>query len=360
MFSKFHTKSYKNIMRLVKVVLTILVALIIYRMMYQVYYEKRRLNGLEIVMILLAVCNIAIDTFSWLKSKKIEIVKWIKNWFPVLCIVFITLIIPIVVHFQFYRKEKIEESLFLTTYTTYLTFVGAICLGYFLYRKDERDKEKKLRKKARLLYENIFLISLNLLNIDEYIRWKIVYDILPSWRSDYADIKHLVTYNEPDLYFELEYFFSNIEKINKAIISGEDEAAKKLCSKLKKRESYTSTDYNYNDVEDVLYCIASDEPQKKPWKMREDKNIKKYRKQFFYIVSTWIYNYLLQNKISFCKRQDIEYELADWLATNPILYKWIDDIYGKRKITALISEISLRLSKESEYLDYYWDEYSLK
>lgn len=69
MFSKFHTKSYKNIMRLVKVVLTILVALIIYRMMYQVYYEKRRLKGLEIVMILLAVCNIAIDTFSWLKVK---------------------------------------------------------------------------------------------------------------------------------------------------------------------------------------------------------------------------------------------------------------------------------------------------
>lgn len=52
-------------------------------------------------------------------------------------------------HFQFYRKEKIEESLFLTTYTTYLTFVGAICLGYFLYRKDERDKE--IEKKGKIV-----------------------------------------------------------------------------------------------------------------------------------------------------------------------------------------------------------------
>ena len=285
---------------------------------------------------------------------------WLKKWCAIPIVIGITLAIPFGTHLVFYRENKIEEAVLITSYTTYLTFVGAFCLGFFLYKRDEQRRQEVLRKKARLIYESMLKICTNLGNIDGCIKRSDTIITLPSWRTDYLDIKHLVEYEENALYSELDFFFNTVDTINKAIQRGEMKYAKTLYEDFEKREMYWPSAYNYLDALEVLLFISTDMKQCKPWTEGEKKQIKKYADQFFDVVNVWIYNYMLQRGGISCNASEIRYELVDWLLTNPELDAWVKSPYDKRKVSEIVFNISLQMSQRSEKVDFCWGEYSLK
>ena len=288
------------------------------------------------------------------------IIKWFKNWMPVILVIIITLVIPVGVHIIFYQGQVIEESTFLTAFATYLTFVGAFSLGYFLYKREKIRRYEELKKKARLLYETMLYIGLNLKNIDSYIERGETYQMMESWHSDYLDIEHLVKYEETALHSELRFFFSRIDAINKAIKTGDKDRAKRLYLSFEQKEQFSSSEYNYMEAKEILLDISLDIPQRKPWKIKEREQIDKYADRFFDVVNLWVYNYLIKQGLTSCDADVVEYNLVEWLLSNPELRAWVEHPFDNRKITAVISKISLSMNEKSKFLNYYWGTFSLK
>ena len=136
-------------------------------------------------------------------------------------------------------------------------------------------------------------------------------------KSDYLDIKNLVKYEETALDYEIKYFFNRMEAINKAIEAGNKERAKRLYMDFEEKEKYSISEYNYMEAEGVLLDIALDMPQRKPWKVKEQKTIDKYAEQFFDVVDMWVYNYLIRNNHTSVDNSIVEYSLVEWMLTNP-------------------------------------------
>lgn len=286
--------------------------------------------------------------------------RWFKNWSTIVVVIVITLLIPVGIHFKFYCNEPINQDTFMTAYATYLTFVGAFSLGYFLYKREENRHYEELKKKARLLYDNMQYIQINLKNIDYFIESGETYPINTTWKSDYLDIKHLVKYEETALDYEIKYFFNRMEAINKAIEAGNKERAKRLYMDFEEKEKYSISEYNYMEAEGVLLDIALDMPQRKPWKVKEQKTIDKYAEQFFDVVDMWVYNYLIRNNLTSVDNSIVEYSLVEWMLTNPEIKDWVEHEYDKRKVNTVVHKISLEMNSKSKKLNYYWGCYSLK
>lgn len=318
------------------------------------------LSWLKILLMLLLALHIIGVFAQLLKVLWPMLSKWFKNGGAVIWTVAITFAIPIAIHFWGYGGESIDQDTLLSVYTGYLSFVGAFALGYFLYRREVIKNEEILKKKARMIYESMQYIQINFENIDFYIEQGETYPIPENWRSDYLDIKHLIKYEESALGSELQYFFGRVDSINKAIVAGNKERAKRLYLNFVQKEQYSSTEYNYMNATEVMLLISLDMPQHKTWKKAEEEQIKKYANDFFDVVNLWINNYLIKNHLSLCDLDDIEYELVDWLLQNPELKAWVKHPYDKRKISTVVSEIALSMNKESPNLNYYWREFSFK
>lgn len=322
--------------------------------------QNEYIGYLKTATVVVAILYFIFATIMLVIVAKSYIIKWFKNWMPVILVIIITLVIPVGVHIIFYQGQVIEESTFLTAFATYLTFVGAFSLGYFLYKREKIRRYEELKKKARLLYETVLYIGLNLKDIDSYIERGETYQMVESWHSDYLDIKHLVKYEEAALHSELRFFFGRIDAINKAIKTGDKDRAKRLCLSFEQKEQFSPSEYNYIEAEEVLLDISLDVPQRKPWKIKEREQIDKYADQFFDVVNLWVYNYLIKQGLTSCDADVIEYDLVEWLLSSPELRAWVEHPFDNRKITAVIFKISLSMNKKSKFLNYYWGMYSLK
>lgn len=312
-------------------------------------------------IIFLALALYALKSFaSLLKALWPFVREFLRKWSVVILTIVITVAIPVVFHFACYREQSITQETLLSAYTQYLSFVGAFALGYFLYKREEVRNDKALKKKARIIYESMFYIWTNLSSIDYFIEREETYPVDENWRSDYLDIKHLVKHDETALSNELQYFFHSVGEINKAIITGDKARAKNIYLKFELKEKYSDVEYNYMDAGEVLMSIFLDIPQQKSWKEKEKKQIEIYAEKFFDIVELWIYNHMIKNNLQSCEAEDIEYDLVEWLLQHPELKSWVGHAYEKRKITAVITRISLYLSKKSCRLDYAWRTYCLR
>lgn len=313
-------------------------------------------NGTLILILLCLVVSIV----SLLRVMWPMLLKWCKTWSVILWVTTITLTIPCVTHFLFFRGETIDQQAWLSAYTEYLSFFGAFALGYFLYKREEMKSHTALKKKARLMYEAISNIQNDIRHIENFINRGEILQIPENWRSDYLDIKRLVTYDEPGLSNELEYFFGIVGAINKAITEGKQEKAKKIYLDFEQSEKYRYTTYNYMEAAIVLLYISADLPQRKPWKEEEKKQIEKYAEEFFPVVNLWIYNFLIKNHLSSCDFQLIEADLVEWLLKQPKLSAWVKYPYEKRKITAVIFSVALAMKSKSLNLNYCWGQFKLK
>lgn len=311
-------------------------------------------------MLFFAIGYLVIETVLLLKKLRSALSRWYKNWNPIIWTIVITLAIPVVIHLGIYNGESINQDSFLSAYTEYLSFVGAFALGYFLYKREEIKRHEELKKKARLIYESIIYIKANFRNIEAFINRGETYPIVENWRSEYLDIKHLVTYLEPALHQELKYFFNSVDSINKAIVAGDKERAKKMYLNFEQNEKYSSSAYNSMDAAEVLLFISLDMPQQKPWNEAEKVQIEEYADKFFDVVNLWIYNYLIKNHLTSCDLDLVEYDLVEWLLKHPELRAWVRHSYEKRKITAVVFTIASTMNKKSPNLNYCWREFSLK
>lgn len=310
-------------------------------------------NVLQIVYILYAILFLL--SVLWFR-----ISKWWKNWNAIVWVAVITLAIPVMVHFWRFSHEPLTQDTLLSAYTEYLSFIGAFALGYFLYKREEIKNHEELKKKARILYESMEYIQINLHNLDVYIERGETYPIIENWKSIFLDIKHLIHYEVSALGSELQFFFDRIEAINKAIAAGDKERAKNLYFSFIEKEKHSPSAYNYMDAASAFLFVSLDLAQQESWKETEKDLIDRYAEEFFDVVNLRVYNYLLKKHLAYCEADLIEYELVEWLLQNPELNAWVKHPYEKRKITAVIFKIALAMNKKSPNLNYYWGQYSLK
>lgn len=318
------------------------------------------INCLMIGMQIIATIYFIISMVLLLKALWPIFSKWYKNWSAIIWVIGVTLAIPVAIHLFFYREETINQDTLISAYTQYLSFVGAFALGYFLYKREEIKNFEVLKKKARLIYESIQYIQLNLDNLDSFVERGEIYPIDESWQSNYLDIKHLVKYDEPALGDELQYFFGRVNSINKAIEAGDKERTQKLYLDFVQKEQYAFSAYNYMEAGFVMLDIALDMRQGKTWKEKEKDQIEKFADEFFGVVNLWVYNYLIKNHLSTCDLTRIESELVERLLQHPELNAWVKNSYEKRKITAVIFSIALLMKEKSPNLNYSWGMFSRK
>ena len=295
-----------------------------------------------------------------LRAFRLDFQKWWKNWHVIFWVIFITMGIAIIMHVKVYSCESLKQEVLLSAYTEYLSFVGAFALGYYLYKREEIKNYEALKKKARLIYESMYYIQINLENLDAFIERGETYPIAQDWRSDYLDIKRLVKQDEHELGNELQFFFSCIESLNKAIAAGDKDRAKKIYSNFLQKEKYHNTKFNYMDAGRIMLCISLDMPQGETWKEKEKEQIDKYAELFFDLVNLRIYNYLMKKRLSSCEMSTIEYELVEWLLQHPELSAWVKHPFEKRKITEVVFRIALLMNQKSPNMNFYWGTFSLK
>ena len=319
--------------------------------------ESKDLKTICLVIPILCSVGILIPLFNNIRQ---VVSQWLKDWKAIFWVIVITLAIPVIIHFSFFSSETFTQENLLSTYTEYLSFIGAFALGYFLYKREEIKNFEVLKKKARLIYESMQYIQLNLNNMDSFFERGEIYPIDDNWRSDYLDIRHLVKYDEPALGDELRYFFGAIESINKAIETGDKMRAQKVYSNFYQKETHAFSSFNHIDAGTVLLSIALDLPQQIPWKEKEKDQLEKYAFDFFPIVNNWIHNYLIRNQLSTCDFSLIEKELVEWLLKHPELTAWVKSPYERRKITAVVFKIALSMKEKSPNLNYCWGAFSRK
>ena len=65
------------------------------------------------------------------------LIKWSEDYAVLVLIIEFTAIIPFLGHkILFFEESTLKEADILSFYGTYLTFVGALSLGYFLYKRE--------------------------------------------------------------------------------------------------------------------------------------------------------------------------------------------------------------------------------
>ncbi len=361
-FAKFIISSRKELWNKKFVLLVVLIVSFLY--LFENFWPQIRQvttkHNLKIACVILISTYFILEIGSLLYLTKHKVLRWLKNWSVVFGVILITLAIPVGIHFKFYSKVTFTQEAFLSAYTEYLSFLGAFALGYYLYKREEIKNFEELKKKARIIYESMLYIQINFENIDFFIEQGEVYPIPDTWRSDYLDIKNLVKHEESELSTELQYFFGRVDSINKAIVSGDKERAKRLYSNFIQKEQHSYTAYNYMDATEVMLCLSLDMPQQKVWKEKDKNQIKKYANDYFDVVNLWVYNYLIKNHLSFCDIDVVKYEIIDWLLQNPEMKAWVKHPYDKRKISAILFEIALSMNERSPNLNYCWREFSLK
>jgi hypothetical protein len=277
-----------------------------------------------------------------------------------LLVISLTLVIPITIHYKYYPSVKIDEGTWLQIYCTYLTFIGAFGLGYFLYLRDEVNREKEIRNKARRLYDSIFEIINKTRSLESFAELGYIFRIPSNWRDDFLDIYRFVKHESNSLKSELSYFFDVINSINLAIEKKDGRHAKQIYDTFTLNEQYSNKTFNIFEVVETLLSIAHSMPQPKPWKEIENQRTSQLASKYFDVVNLWIGNYLLKNGLTFCDNNILEHELVDWLLLNPELRDWAKYPSDKRKISEMVFQISLEMKKRSETLNYIWAEYSFK
>lgn len=317
------------------------------------YYAK-----ILIGIILIGYLLFAVGQIVWVIRDSIR--KWLKDIAFLIVVIVPTVVVPIAVHFIFYPTNTIDESSWLTSYSDYLTFIGALGLGYFLYKRDEKRREVKIRKKARLLYELMFETSRKFSSLETLAKQGIKLPFSTSWREDYLDICHLIKNEKHSLRFELEFFFNTVNLINSAIEAKDEKRVMQIYENFVKKEQYSRSDYNYTDAVGTLLSASIELPQSKTWKQQNEDKIREYTEEYFDVVNLWVGNYMLKHEMTTCESEVVKYELVDWLITNPELKNWVRSSYEKRKISEVVSRISLDMNKKSDTLSYYWGEYNLK
>lgn len=321
------------------------------------------------------IVSLAPFSFRWIK----EHLNWLLLPFvPVAVLIVIFLFISL---FHFQGNKEITRADVLAFSGDYISFVGAFCLGYFLYLKDlERDRKEK-RIQIRLLLDSLEIANRSLMRIkhavstipevedvDKKLEGKfrtIQYD--QRWRLNYYAYESLMGPNH-ELKDSIEKFWEMVEYVNNNLQAGKVLNAAEICGEyIKETSIFAIQGYDFLEISLILSSAGNEFwiPTRKGFLYQKEtiKQIENLKEKYYGVIENYIYNYMVKASLtSLENNEEIQRSTVEWLCENSEEIKeYIKfDMTRKRAVSRAVFECSVHFEKSSSRLSYCWGTYSLR
>ena len=321
------------------------------------------------------IVSLAPFSFRWIK----EHLNWLLLPFvPVAVLIVIFLFISL---FYFQGNKEITRADVLAFSGDYISFVGAFCLGYFLYLKDlERDRKEK-RIQIRLLLDSLEIANRSLMRIrhavstipevedvDKKLEGKfrtIQYD--QRWRLNYYAYESLMGPNH-ELKDSIEKFWEMVEYVNNNLQAGKVLNAAEICGEyIKETSIFAIQGYDFLEISLILSSAGNEFwiPTRKGFLYQKEtiKQIENLKEKYYGVIENYIYNYMVKASLtSLENNEEIQRSTVEWLCENSEEIKeYIKfDMTRKRAVSRAVFECSVQFEKSSSRLSYCWGTYSLR
>lgn len=321
------------------------------------------------------IVSLAPFSFRWIK----EHLNWLLLPFvPVAVLIVIFLFISL---FHFQGNKGITRADVLAFSGDYISFVGAFCLGYFLYLKDlERDRKEK-RIQIRLLLDSLEIANRSLMRIrhavstipevedvDKKLEGKfrtIQYD--QRWRLNYYAYESLMGPNH-ELKDSIEKFWEMVEYVNNNLQAGKVLNAAEICGEyIKETSIFAIQGYDFLEISLILSSAGNEFwiPTRKGFLYQKEtiKQIENLKEKYYSVIENYIYNYMVKASLtSLENNEEIQRSTVEWLCENSEEIKeYIKfDMTRKRAVSRAVFECSVQFEKSSSRLSYCWGTYSLR
>ncbi len=370
----FNSNQKKKGNRKITVLLYILLHLIGYYILFN-YYGSAVKAGIIIVFLEIAffVISVVVSIIQLLCS----LVKTkVKKYLPMIVIPIIALF-SIIVVLNIYTKGNVSltDSDIFSFSGNFLTFVGAFCLGYFIYIQDKTRIIEDKRTKVRLLITLMENANTELMNLRHLVRNKNFIQIpenrieLISYNSDwilyYYEYEALSGENR-ELKDTLNSFFNNVISVNSALKNGQIEMANKINENYIENTLYSINKYNEFEAIICLNDACNDYHfyNTKSWIERTETIdlINELCKKYYFIIENYVYGWLHKHNVKeTTEEDDLDREIVDWLLLNSTEIKEkIKYPIDKRIISRVVFNCSCKFENKSERIGYAWGEYYLK
>lgn len=321
------------------------------------------------------IVSLAPFSFRWIK----EHLNWLLLPFvPVAVLIVIFLFISL---FHFQGNKEITRADVLAFSGDYISFVGAFCLGYFLYLKDlERDRKEK-RIQIRLLLDSLEIANRSLMRIkhavstipevedvDKKLEGKfrtIQYD--QRWRLNYYAYESLMGPNH-ELKDSIEKFWEMVEYVNNNLQAGKVLNAAEICGEyIKETSIFAIQGYDFLEISLILSSAGNEFwiPTRKGFLYQKEtiKQIENLKEKYYGVIENYIYNYMVKASLtSLENNEESQRSTVEWLCENSEEIKeYIKfDMTRKRAVSRAVFECSVQFEKSSSRLSYCWGTYSLR
>ena len=321
------------------------------------------------------IVSLAPFSFRWIK----EHLNWLLLPFvPVAVLIVIFLFISL---FHFQGNKEITRADVLAFSGDYISFVGAFCLGYFLYLKElERDRKEK-RIQIRLLLDSLEIANRSLMRIkhavstipevedvDKKLEGKfrtIQYD--QRWRLNYYAYESLMGPNH-ELKDSIEKFWEMVEYVNNNLQAGKVLNAAEICGEyIKETSIFAIQGYDFLEISLILSSAGNEFwiPTRKGFLYQKEtiKQIENLKEKYYGVIENYIYNYMVKASLtSLENNEEIQRSTVEWLCENSEEIKeYIKfDMTRKRAVSRAVFECSVQFEKSSSRLSYCWGTYSLR
>ena len=321
------------------------------------------------------IVSLAPFSFRWIK----EHLNWLLLPFvPVAVLIVIFLFLSL---FRFQGNKEITRADVLAFSGDYISFVGAFCLGYFLYLKDlERDRKEK-RIQIRLLLDSLEIANRSLMRIrhavstipeDEDVDKKlegkfrtIQYD--QRWRLNYYAYESLMGPNH-ELKDSIEKFWGMVEYVNNNLQAGKVLNAAEICGEyIKETSIFAIQGYDFLEISLILSSAGNEFwiPTRKGFLYQKEtiKQIENLKEKYYSVIENYIYNYMVKASLtSLENNEEIQRSTVEWLCENSEEIKeYVKfDMTRKRAVSRAVFECSVQFEKSSSRLSYCWGTYSLR
>lgn len=321
------------------------------------------------------IVSLAPFSFRWIK----EHLNWLLLPFvPVAVLIVIFLFLSL---FRFQGNKEITRADVLAFSGDYISFVGAFCLGYFLYLKDlERDRKEK-RIQIRLLLDSLEIANRSLMRIrhavstipevedvDKKLEGKfrtIQYD--QRWRLNYYAYESLMGPNH-ELKDSIEKFWGMVEYVNNNLQAGKVLNAAEICGEyIKETSIFAIQGYDFLEISLILSSAGNEFwiPTRKGFLYQKEtiKQIENLKEKYYSVIENYIYNYMVKASLtSLENNEEIQRSTVEWLCENSEEIKeYVKfDMTRKRAVSRAVFECSVQFEKSSSRLSYCWGTYSLR
>lgn len=291
----------------------------------------------------------------------------IGRYSPMIIVPGIALAIFFIILKYYETSTPLTKTDLISFYGDYLSFIGAFCLGYFIYRRNESSKIDDKISKCKLLLNCLESTDLEMLRIARYNYRPAFINYDSNWINYFYEYESLIHSSDIDLKITLTKHFNTIDKMNIAIAKNNYKLASEIFE-----ESIVSDCYliaKYNQLEAKLRITDACRFKQFGFKsfsqnwldVPETKRIiSEYSKAYYPLIEMYVWNHMIKNNLQYTTDQKLDREITDWLLTNEEFKKIAKFPPDKRIVSKIVCECFLMIEKKSQRLSYCWGDFSLK